>query len=277
MSFIDVYQLSIERLRAFSLRPISRLFMNHLASEPPHIPFVFEPPRNAYKIRHWADQVASMDPSVYAGCDITHIDHRKAYANKEHEFLVTTISHIASGHDCFLSIERCVESELSSSSDRVAIGSKIVVNPRPAADLVQFVAAPTGIGESKIVGSISFPSGGLRPSIANLSVLLSVISQHAPNYDPKDHNCYWYAHTISEVLRTEFNGQDTTAKPGDKADRAKYSSIHIPLKDSLLTVHSEYQAAWLAWTTRAETEQTEREMERARVMLPSLFQVPMHF
>ena len=157
MSLIDLYQLSCTRLRR-TLAPISRLFM---ALEPPYILRVFEPPPNEYRVPHCASQIESMQPNEYSDCSITQINHRKYLSNKEHEFLVATIVHLA-GYRCYLKIHRCVE--LSSASDSSMMGSPSVRPPPPALDLVQFISQIPDEKESIIVGSVSFSNQIAIPS-----------------------------------------------------------------------------------------------------------------
>lgn len=261
MSLVDVYQLSRNRLRRF-LAPISRLFM---ASEPPYILHVFEPPPNAYRIPHWVSQIESMDQTQCSECSITRIDHRKNLTDKEHEFLVATITHTA-GYQCYLKIHRCVES--LSTSDSLTIGSTSVGTLRPALDCVQFIAEITTENESMIVSSVSFIHPNSTPSIPNLSVLLSVVNAHATDYHPRWYNCYWFAHTVTEVLRRKYRGVDATRNLAQKARRSKLSSIKIQMVDSIEKVEEEYVDALGVWMKKVTLSEEARQDALDQVRSP---------
>jgi len=258
MSLIDLYQLSCTRLRR-TLAPISRIFMAH---EPPYILHVFEPPSNEYRVPHWASQIESMQPNEYSDCSIIQIDHRKNLSNKEHEFLVATISHLA-GYRCYLKIHRCVE--VSSASDSSTMASPYVKPPRSALDLVEFISEIKDEKESIIVGSVSFNNPNAIPSIPNLSILLSVVHAHAIDYHPRHYNCYWYAHTVVDVLRRNYRGVDDAVKPAHRAQKSKLSSIIIRTKDSVGQVETEYSDALKAWKQRVDVSQKAQLAEVARV------------
>jgi hypothetical protein len=260
MSPIDIYQLSLDRLRR-SLAPFSRLLT---AREPPYIPHVFEPPSNEYRVPHWVSHIGSMIPEQYSDCSITHIDHRKNLTDKDHEFLVATISHTM-GYQCYLKIHRCVE--CSSTSDSLTIGSPSILTPQPALDCVQFIAKVANENESVIVDSVSFIHPNLVPSIPNLSVRLSVVNAHATNYHPRYFNCYWLAHTVIGVLRNKYMGVDVTVKPAQKERRSKLSSIKIRTTDSVERVGEEYEDALKMWAGRVEVSEKARKDQLDHVCL----------
>jgi hypothetical protein len=204
-----------------------------------------------------------MNPEQYSDCSITHIDHRKNLTDKEHEFLVATISHTM-GYQCYLKIHRCVE--CLSTSDSLTIGSPSILTPQPALDCVQFIAKVANENESIIVSSVSFIHPNLVPSIPNLSVLLSVVNAHAIDYHPRYYNCYWPAWTVIEVLRNKYKGVDVTVKP-QKERRSKLSSIKIRTTDSMDRVEKEYEKALKMWAKRVEVSEKARKDQLDHVCL----------
>jgi len=234
---VNAYLYSFARLRC-SLESISRIFMASV--ERPDIPFVFDFTQNEYKLTSWCSYIAR-DPLRYQDCTVTSVDHRKSSGSKEHEYLCITILH-TSGHTAFLVVERCVD--VSSSSDAMKIGVQSTA-PREAYDRLKTLKKlPKDDGESISVTKWAFNNPDRTPSVLQLSVALSVVSHHAPTYNVYAYQCYWYAHTASELLRLLFQGEDVTSDPSKKRQRGKLSSCNVPTQDSIAAVRDGYQVAW---------------------------------
>jgi hypothetical protein len=54
--------------------------------------------------------------------------------------------------------------------------------------------------------TLDFSAASLHPSATEISILLSVISRHAPKYDLYQTQCFWYASTIWEATTRLFPG-----------------------------------------------------------------------
>jgi len=79
-------------------------------------------------------------------------------------------------------------------------------------------------------------------SLAQLAVLLKAVNQHSVDYDLWTYQCYWYAYTVWEVLRTQYGGTVTENKLQDK--RGKYMGVKIRREDSVEAISEAYRKAW---------------------------------
>jgi hypothetical protein len=79
-------------------------------------------------------------------------------------------------------------------------------------------------------------------SLAQLTVLLKAVSEHSVHYDLLKYQCYWYAYTIWEVVRTHFRGAVT--ENGMQNRRGKYKGVKIRREDSVAAATETYSLAW---------------------------------
>ncbi|KAF8557870.1 hypothetical protein OG21DRAFT_134867 [Imleria badia] len=102
------------------------------------------------------------------------------------------------------------------------------------------------------------------PSAIHLSTLLLVVTNHQPNYNLYEYNCYWYANTIFEACKSLFPGyQEDCNKHGDRG-RCR---LNVPMcaMHSLPDICREYHVEWKKVVQRWRVNQgtiTQQELER---------------
>jgi hypothetical protein len=87
-------------------------------------------------------------------------------------------------------------------------------------------------------------------------VMLEVLHDHSPHYSLFKTQCYWYAGTLWEILREEFDGE--VSNNGHQAMAGRYKSLQIidqPPAASDLIVR--YRAAWKDFCNKEAREQQE--------------------
>ena len=82
-------------------------------------------------------------------------------------------------------------------------------------------------------------------SLAQLAILLKTINNHSIHYDLWAYQCYWYAYTAWEILRTQFGGSVTETEMQSR--RGKYMGMNIRREDSVAAITEEYRSAWQAF------------------------------
>jgi len=106
-------------------------------------------------------------------------------------------------------------------------------------------------------------------SLAQLAVLLKAVNQHSVDYDLWTYQCYWYAYTIWEVLRTQYGGTVTENKLQDR--RGKYMGVKIRREDSVEAINEKYGKAWQTFCDE-ETRARQRAEEAARQLAQEAIQ-----
>jgi hypothetical protein len=101
-----------------------------------------------------------------------------------------------------------------------------------------------------------------RPmSLAQLAILLKAVSKHSVHYDLLKYQCYWYAYTVWEVVRTYFSGAVTD--DGLQRRRGKYKGVKIRREDSVEAATEMYGRAW---TMLCEEEARTQQQEEAKIL-----------
>lgn len=87
-------------------------------------------------------------------------------------------------------------------------------------------------------------------TIAQLAVLLDAVHGIAPKYKAYEKNCYWYASTISEVIRAKFGfSAENTENLGKKGS---YGSINLGKTDTVAQAIAAYDSLWNSEHSQAE-------------------------
>jgi hypothetical protein len=114
-------------------------------------------------------------------------------------------------------------------------------------------------GSYKELCTLTFPatSKSACPSATQISVLLSVISQHAPDYQLCKFQCYWFASTIWETIKRLFPDYiEATWKRG----RSHCYCFGVNKADSVDDVCNTFPDEWIRFENEAEKK---RQAERA--------------
>ena len=113
----------------------------------------------------------------------------------------------------------------------------------PAHDTVQLPAGPHISKQSSPnkLAELTFKPNKLP--LLNLAILLTVVSQHAPNYDIWDYQCYWYADMIYQSVKALFEPANEHIELALSKHHQKYL-LGSPLLNSLVgPILEEYKMA----------------------------------
>lgn len=230
-------------LRRLSQLPFIRLFMAQPAR--PTIPFLFPIITTTMDTVPWATSLLELDHATDA-CYIDQIEYGKCKGEKHHEFLLIHIVHLGTGARAKVRIDRAAkrtESEISSSNGS-RHSSEICSSTALAYDKAVIVGDGRGAVDITrkmepfdLLSKVTYPTR--QPTLTDLSTLLIVVHEHAPNYDVVDHQCYWFAHTVWQVLCGPAYG--AVEVPGARWERrGKYGPFRVG-KDSLEVIKTEHQ------------------------------------
>lgn len=87
-------------------------------------------------------------------------------------------------------------------------------------------------------------------TIEHLAILLDAVHGTAPKYRASENNCFWYALTISEVIRERFGFATEDATNIHKM--GNYGSINLGKKDTVQEAIAAYDALW--YLEQSQTE-----------------------
>jgi hypothetical protein len=100
-------------------------------------------------------------------------------------------------------------------------------------------------------------------SLAQLAVLLKAVHQHSVDYDTLTYQCYWYAYTVWEIMRKEFDGDVSQNRLQDK--RGKYMGVNIRREDSVEAITAAYESAWEVFCKEEKKERQKAEDDIRKV------------
>ena len=87
-------------------------------------------------------------------------------------------------------------------------------------------------------------------TIEHLAILLDAIHGTAPKYKASENNCYWYAWTISEVIKERFYFSTEDAKNIHK--KGSYGFINLGKTDTVAQAITAYNTLWNSEQSQAE-------------------------
>jgi len=174
-------------------------------------------------------------------CHIRKITYFKGRKPSYHEYLLVEIVHPNSVQASFAITERAPD-KTDDSATKQAV-SPSIYGRVAAKDTVQIFGGP---GISKVSSCNKLAELTFEPNklpLLNLAVLLTVVSKHAQNYDIWDYQCYWYADTIYQSVKTLFEPANEHIEPALSKHRGKYLLRFPARKDSVREIIREYEAA----------------------------------
>ncbi|KAG2063094.1 hypothetical protein BDR04DRAFT_1199581 [Suillus decipiens] len=247
----------------FSIRGFLAAIFHSLMSSPCDAPGVFAKSESKCGIEDWRELISANELSLK--CQLEKVIYCKCTNGKEHEFLLLHFRHpTQQDAEAILVSDRIPDPtgdnttnnnnnnhNNGSSSSRRMQSSRIIspsIGPTPAQDSVFTMFNSVGniptyldrtYGEFVRLTELQFTSA--RPSAHQLSVLLSVIHQHSRAYKVRQYQCYWYAHTVWEVLKRISPDCFETE---ESAVRSSYRGLTIDKADSVDEIYNKYGKEW---------------------------------
>ncbi|EGN91631.1 hypothetical protein SERLA73DRAFT_192195 [Serpula lacrymans var. lacrymans S7.3] len=102
----------------------------------------------------------------------------------------------------------------------------------------------------------------LPPSVRQLSVLLTVVNHHAPLYNLYEHQCYWFANTVFDMLKKLFPNAEEKCTSHDI--RGNYHGLKFDHRNSIETITEEYDRSWIEACNRVREERIKQEETRRK-------------
>ena len=236
---------------ALSLAPLRIMAQPH----PLDLPYIFPDRDHTHSPDLWLLGLKSMDGRAEKGY-IHKISYFKDRKPSFHEFILVEIM-----HPCSVQSSLAITERTPKESDHYT--SKQALSPSisgrvPAHDTVRLPAGPhiSKRSSPNKLAELTFEPDKLP--LLKLAILLTVVSQYAPNYDVWDYQCYWYADTIYQSIKTLFEPANEHIEPALSKHRRKYL-LGLPLpKGSVGPILEEYNMAM----EKYETEKTTKEKAR---------------
>ncbi|KAG2136953.1 uncharacterized protein EDB93DRAFT_1091433 [Suillus bovinus] len=262
----------------FSFRRLLATIFSRFMEFPTDVPGLFTLGETRLDVAAWRRML--LDSNLSSQCVLEKVWFCKASKRKKHEFLVLYFRHWDPSVPATarVVVDRAPKSTPndSGSSTPITHSSGIAspsVKQTPALDSVS-TTPNTGTsthqylesryGPYKHLCTLTFSPASTPPSAAQISVLLSVISTHAPNYHLYQFQCYWFASTIWEAIKHLFPGYLESTWQGI---RSRCYGFEVDKIDSVKVVCEEYANEQRRLENEAELK---RQAEQARTQQVSL-------
>jgi hypothetical protein len=176
-------------------------------------------------------------------CHLRMVQYFKCRDDKKHEFLIVEIEHDKTKSLTHVLVDRAPKNPSGNEtpSKRTA---QMVSSSIPAEDSIRIQGSQSQsplaheFTPYELLATLKF---GQRPPLLHFTTLLDVVHTHAPSYDLYHHQCYWFAHTIWQMLSSNEYQPTLTMEANWKA-RGTYKDVSVG-SDSLLEIQREYQDA----------------------------------
>ncbi|KAG2067931.1 hypothetical protein BDR04DRAFT_1144059 [Suillus decipiens] len=230
---------------------------------------IMELPRDAPGLFSTGDFLGSMDEwqiliscsDLSQRCQLERVVFCKCTTGREHEFLLLHFRHPIQQHAiAVLVLDRIIPDyaqENNDSSTQVTQPSSIF----PTRIVDRTFSTPYGSSAARSYSS--------RIYAIQVSVLFSILKKH-PVYDLNQSQCYWYPHTVWEVLKKLFPDCRATMQ---HEGRSCCLGLKMEKSDGVEVVCEQYRPLW-EHTAKNVAEETQ---ERVRVMEDSKRQCMMEF
>ncbi|KAG1781753.1 hypothetical protein EV702DRAFT_1073179 [Suillus placidus] len=271
-------------VKRFSVRGFLAAILHPFMTSPTDAPGVFTLGESYNNVGDW--HTLLLNNELSSQCELERMVCCKCTTSVEHEFLLLHFRHPTQHHAvAILVLDRTTRPDSTEnnngngSSRSVAIGRSTVVSPSvsatPAHDSI-FTTPNNGsaidsyltkrYGQHKYLCNLNF-SASARPSAMQVSVLLCVLRKHSPTYHLWQYQCYWYAYTVLEALKTLFPGcRETTVNEG----RSQFCGQEIRKAESVEAVCELYRAEWARFENAAEERRRAKEEEEHRLRMEGL-------
>jgi len=254
------YKISHTGISHLSPAPLLQFLM--VQPRPTDLPYIFPDRDHTHSPHLWLLGLKSMDGGAEK-CYIRKISYFKDRKPSFHEFLLMEIM-----HPCSVQVSLAITERTPKESDHYT--SKQALSPsiygRAAAhDTVRLPAGPhiSKRSSRNKLAELTFEPNKLP--LLNLAILLTVVSQHAPNYDVWDYQCYWYADTIYQSVKALFEPANEHIELALSKRRRKYL-LGLPLpKGSVGPILEEYKMAMEKYQTEKITKERARRDKEKKV------------
>ncbi|KAG2077926.1 hypothetical protein BDR04DRAFT_1226761 [Suillus decipiens] len=244
---------------------IFRLFMEF----PADVPGLFEPGPTQNTVASWRSVLSSSH--LPQRCLLKKMTFCKVSNSKEHEFVLFYFHHWkpSGSATTLLVVDRTVDRNSTVPAVHGQFprtGSAALTIPNEGS-IAPFLKQRYTAYNELLTLDFSSASPSLRPSATDISILLSVISRHAPNYKLFHTQRFWYASTIWEATAILFPGcRDTIHKNG----RSTYLGLKVGVTDSVGDICQDYHTKWSHVRCKAEQEREAEEAVRQQLRLEGL-------
>jgi hypothetical protein len=247
--------------RAFA--PFLRLFMTD--PKPDDLPDLFPRAQSVSPIQDWAHRIQNLGDKA-ACCFVESAEYCKCTEDSLHEFLIVCIRHQPTGHKTYLAVNRSPRSSLdvprSSSEELVHTVKMISSSPVPAFDTVtvshdgtvECITPPKGTFD--VIAAMTFAQPE-PPTVIFFATLAEVVSAHQPSYQLIEHQCYWFAFSIWQVM-AEHATRVEERKKWDLRGKCSLSNRTLGDGRSLEAIKNDLRRAL------HQVEEDERRRERKR-------------
>ncbi|KIK32361.1 hypothetical protein CY34DRAFT_814339 [Suillus luteus UH-Slu-Lm8-n1] len=256
----------------FSFRGLlAAIFSRHMEF-PTDVPGLFTQGETRLDIAAWRRML--LDSDFPPQCVLEQLKFCKAAKRKQHEFIVLYFRHwdasvpatavvvvdrapnTFSNDDGYSTPITHSSGVTSPSALQTPALDSVFTTPNIGAAIQKYLR--TRYGRYEELCTLKFSTTSARPSATQISVLLFVISQHAPNYHLYQFQCYWFASTIWEAIKRLFPGYLEAAW---QSGRSRCHGFKVDKADSVDVVCKEYADEWARLENEAEQK---RQVEHAR-------------
>ncbi|KAG1834964.1 hypothetical protein DFJ58DRAFT_821114 [Suillus subalutaceus] len=258
-------------VKRFSVRNFLATILHAFMSSPTDLPGVFTQGDTRTPVGDWHSVL--MTSELSSQCDLERMVFCKCTKDVQHEFILLHFRHPVQRHAvAVLVLDRTsrVECTENNGGSFRSVGQASVLSPSvsqvPAHDTISTTFNSPSALESyltqryrsyRFLSNLDFPASA-RPSAMQVSVLLCVLSKHSPTYRLWQYQCYWYAHTVWETLKTLFDGcQETTLIDG----RSQFWGQDVPKAESVEEVCKQYRVEWALFENVVEERRKRKEEE----------------
>ncbi|KAG1763529.1 hypothetical protein EDD22DRAFT_886701 [Suillus occidentalis] len=239
-------RFSLQAFFATLLRPF-------MSDSPTDVPGLFVLVESRTDVAAW--QTLLMSTPLSLQCRLKRATYCKCNRYKQHEFLLLHFRHWNSESAvATVVIERVPKQDPSDNSSSKLIHKSNLLYPSASETAAQDAVYTSSQGSTfpqyladaytpfTQLHTLDFPPLAC-PSAAQISILLSVVNEQAPNYHLYQNQCYWFAFTVWETLKKLFpDCTETHNTPIDQ--RAHYCGLAIRKADSVEAVCRDYGVRW---------------------------------
>ncbi|KAG2093731.1 uncharacterized protein F5147DRAFT_720590, partial [Suillus discolor] len=225
-----------------------------MSKSPTDVPGLFSSGESRIDVAAW--QTLIMSNRLSLQCGLKRVVYCKCNHNKQHEFLLLHFHHWDYSESAVAAvvIERIPKQDPRNNSSSRLIHTSNLISPSASETAAEDIVHTSRQGSSfpQYLADTYAPFTKLCtldfsplacPSAAQVSILLSVVNQHAPYYDLYENQCYWSSFTVWETLKQLFpNCIETRSALVDQ--RSHYHGFAIRIADSVEVVCRDYDARW---------------------------------
>ncbi|KAG2124808.1 hypothetical protein DEU56DRAFT_826620 [Suillus clintonianus] len=239
-------RFSLQAFFATLLRPFT-------SDSPTDVPGLFGLVESRTDLAAW--QILLMSTHLSLQCRLKRATYCKCNRYKQHEFLLLHFRHWNSESAvATVVIERVPKQDPGDNSSSKLIHTSNLISPSASETIAHDVVCTFSQGSTFLryfadaytpftqLHTLDFPPLAC-PSAAQISILLSVVNEQAPNYHLHQNQRYWFSFTVWETLKKLFpDSIEMHNTPIDQ--RSHYCGLAIQKADSVEAVCRDYGVRW---------------------------------